>query len=116
MHELSICQNMITRINDIAGQHCATRVTKVTLRIGPLAGVEPQLLMQAFPLASAGTVADKATLVIESLPVKVFCSVCSMESEASINNLTCRACGENQTYLISGSEMLLADLELATGG
>lgn len=114
MHELSICQSMINQINAIARQHRADSVIKITLRVGPLSGVEPQLLLQAFPLASAGTIARDAALVIESLPIRVRCRKCHKDSEATINRLTCRHCGDYQTQVISGDEMLLANLELNT--
>lgn len=124
MHELSICQSMLRQIDTIVQEHQAsrvttnvtkkvtTKVTKVTLRIGPLSGVETRSLLRAFPLASAGTVADNATLVIESSPIRVHCRVCDQESEATINRLICSHCGASQTFLISGNEMLLAHLEL----
>ena len=114
MHELSICQSMLNQIHAIAQQHQASSVTKVTLRVGPLAGVEPQLLAQAFPLASAGTIADAATLVIESLPIRVRCRNCGEESEVNINRHTCKHCGDYHTQVISGDEMLLANVELTT--
>jgi hydrogenase nickel incorporation protein HypA/HybF len=105
---------MMNQINAIAQEHHASGVSKVTLHVGPLSGVEPQLLLQAFPLASAGTIASDATLVIESLPIRVRCRSCKKESEVTINLLTCRHCGDYQTQLISGDEMLLANLELST--
>jgi hydrogenase nickel incorporation protein HypA/HybF len=105
---------MINQINGIARQHHADKVTKVTLHIGPLSGVEPQLLMQAFPLASAGTIASDAALVIEARPIRVYCRRCEKESEATINRLICVHCGGYQTQVISGDEMLLANLELNT--
>jgi hydrogenase nickel incorporation protein HypA/HybF len=103
---------MINQINTIARQHHADKVTKVILHIGPLSGVEPQLLMQAFPLASAGTIASDAALVIEAQPIRVHCRSCEKESEATINRLICGHCGGHQTRVISGDEMLLANLEL----
>jgi hydrogenase nickel incorporation protein HypA/HybF len=103
---------MLDQINTIALEHQASNVSKITLRVGPLAGVEPQLIMQAFPLASAGTIASDATLVIETLPIRVRCRSCNKESEVTINKLTCRHCGDYQTQVISGDEMLLANLEL----
>lgn len=112
MHELSVCQSMLAQVEQIALQHQANRVTGITLRIGPLSGIEPVLLQQAFTLARAGSVAEQASLVIESLPIRVKCRSCGQESEAMPNRLLCRHCGDYHTQLISGDEMLLASVEL----
>ena len=53
MHELAICQALIAQIEDIAGQR-ASRVRHVCLGVGPLSGVEPRLLENAYPLVCAG--------------------------------------------------------------
>lgn len=112
MHELSVCQSMLAQVDAIALQHQASRVTSITLQIGPLSGIEPVLLQQAFTLARAGGVADQATLVIESLPIRVKCQRCDQESDAAPNRLLCGHCGDYHTRLISGDEMLLASVEL----
>ena len=79
-----------------------------------MSGVEPELLRFAFPIASAQTVASDATLVIQSLPVRVRCKSCSAESEVTINKMLCGHCGDWQTELLSGDEMLLERIELET--
>lgn len=112
MHELSVCQALIAQVEDIARQHQAAAVTAVNVRIGPLSGVEPGLLEQAFPLASAGTVAQASRLVIEKLPVRVRCDTCGAETAAEANRLVCGSCGDWHTRLVSGDEMLLASVEL----
>ncbi len=113
MHELSVCQALISQVEDIARQYRATAVHSINVRIGPLSGVEPDLLMQAFPLASAGTVAQDSRLEIERLPIRVRCESCSAETAAEPNRLVCGACGDWHTKLLSGDEMLLASVELA---
>jgi len=112
MHELSVCQGMMRQLEQIAAERGAASVSKVVVRIGPLSGVEPQLLEQAFPLASAGSVAADAVLVMEQLPVRVRCDSCGAESEATPNRLLCGACGDWHTQLVSGDELLLASVEL----
>ena len=112
MHELSVCQALIDQVEGVARQHQATAVTAVNVRIGPLSGVEPDLLQQAFPLASAGTVAQASRLVIEKLPVRVHCDACGAETAAEPNRLVCGRCGDWHTRLVSGDEMLLASVEL----
>ena len=112
MHEFAICQDMLTQIESIAAEEQAAAVDMVTVRIGPLSGIEAHLLKQAFPLAAAGTVAEKAELVIEALPIRVKCQICNAETEAKANRLICGECGDYHTQLLSGDEMLLASVEL----
>ncbi len=112
MHELSVCQALLGQVEEVAAQHRAHGVTKIVLRIGPLAGVEARLLQDAFPIARAGSVADSAELVIEELPLRVRCDSCGAETDAAPNRLLCGACGDWHTRLISGDELLLASVEL----
>ena len=112
MHEFAVCQDMLTQIESIAAEEQAAAVDIVTVRIGPLSGIEAHLLKQAFPLAAAGTVAEKAELIVEELPIKVKCQLCGAETEAKANRLICGECGDYHTQLLSGDEMLLASVEL----
>lgn len=112
MHELAICQQLLLQVDQIAKENDANVVESITLRIGPLSGVEEHLLNQAFPLAAAGSVAANAELIIESLPIRVRCQTCGEETNALPNKLVCGACGDYHTQLISGDEMLLASLSL----
>ena len=113
MHELSVCQSLLDQVESIARAHGATRVERILLRVGPLSGVEAALLLNAYPLAAAGTLAEHAELVIEPAAVRVHCSECGAESDAAPNRLLCGSCGGWKTRLISGDELLLANLELS---
>lgn len=114
MHELAVCQAMMEQVTDIARQRYANRVTSITVQIGPLSGVEPHLLKQAFPIASAGGIAEGATLVLEELSIRVRCERCNEETPAKVNRLLCGNCGDYRTRLISGDELLLASVEMET--
>lgn len=111
MHELAICQSILSQVETLAQQHQAKQIVEITLKIGLLAGVESELLKQAFPLAAAGSCAENAELKIENIPVKVKCSQCNTESEVQPNRLLCQSCGDWRTKVISGDEMLLARIE-----
>lgn len=114
MHELSVCQALLIQVANLAREQRASAVHKIVIRVGPLAGVEPGLLAQAFPLASAGTLAASAELVIEELPLRMRCETCGAESAALPNRLVCGVCGDWHTRLLSGDEMVLASVELET--
>ena len=112
MHELSICQGLISQVEHLALQHNADAVDKIVVRIGPLSGVEIPLLRQAYVLARAGTLAENAELVTEPQPIRVACETCGAETTATMNRLLCGMCGEYRTRLVSGDEMILASVEL----
>lgn len=113
MHEYSVCLALLEQVERIARDHQARRVERIVLQMGPLSGVEAPLLERAWPLAAAGSIAVDAELVIETAPVRVRCTQCGAESDAQANRLLCGSCGDYRTRLISGDEMLLANLELA---
>jgi len=107
MHELAVCQSIIDQVKRIAAEHQARVVEKIYIQIGPLSGVEPDLLKSAFPMASANTAAAQAVLIINRLPIRVLCNTCQAESETSVSRLVCGVCGNWQTTLLSGDELLL---------
>lgn len=112
MHELSVCQALISQVEEIAAEHHAITVTNIVIEMGPLSGVVPELLQRAYPMASVGTVAKDATLTINKSAVRVQCKSCQAETEATTNRLVCGKCGDWQTQIISGDELLLAHIEL----
>lgn len=112
MHELAICQALISQVEDIAREHQVNKVTSILVQIGPLSGAEAPLIKTAYPIAAIGTVAENAKLNIEIMPITVRCNSCHQETIATANRLICGECGDYHTQLISGDEMLLASLEL----
>lgn len=112
MHELSVCLSLLQEVERIARQNGAGSVARIVIRVGPLSGVEPDLLRNAWPLASAGTIAAEAELDIELSGIVVSCSKCGAETSAAANRLLCGECGDYRTNLVSGDEMVLQTLEL----
>lgn len=112
MHELAICEGLIRQVSAVASEHRASRVTRITLQVGPLSGIEGPQLARAFTVARCGTVAELAELEIETPPVVVWCKACGVESEAAVNQLLCATCGGWQVTLRSGNEMILKSLQL----
>jgi len=112
MHELSVCLSLMKQVESIARERNAEKVIKITLNIGPLSGVEPELLRHAYPLATAGTIAADAELVMETADIVVRCSQCDSETTVTPNKLLCGSCGDFRTRVISGDELTLMRVEL----
>ena len=113
MHEISITSALLRQVEQIAAEHNADTVLAIALAIGPLCGIEATLIGRAFAVARNGTIAENASLEIETTAVTVWCGVCARETEVSPTSLRCGGCGDWQVELRSGSELLLKHVELA---
>lgn len=114
MHEMSICQNLIKQVTRIANEHRPAKVKKIHLQVGPLSGVEAELLKTVFPIARLDTLAADAELIVHAQPIRVKCRKCENQNDANLNDLSCAFCGNWQTELVSGDELLLERIELST--
>lgn len=112
MHELSICQALLSQVTEIAADHGADAVERIVIEVGPLSGVEPALLAQAFTIARAGSCAAQAQLSIEKSQVTVRCLVCGAQSQTAPNRLLCGVCGGYRTQILAGDELRLCRVEL----
>ncbi len=112
MHELSVCLALLHQVERIAREREGTMVSRIVIKLGPLSGVEAELLRRAYPLAATGTVAAHAELAIDSSDIVVHCSRCGADSHAAPNRLLCSACGDFRTRIVSGDEMILQRVEL----
>ena len=112
MHELSLCDDLLSQVVAIAAQHNAESVESITVQIGALSSVEPLLLESAFALIKVGTLAEEAELIIQTAPVIVLCGKCGTQSEVAANRLLCNVCQSHETTLLSGNELILASVAL----
>ena len=102
MHELSLMETIRELALQQAQSHGAARIEAVRLRIGSLAGVEPEALNFAFEVLMANTIAAGARLEVETLPAEWFCAPCAQPS-----------CGAISRELRQGRELQLTSLELS---
>ncbi len=113
MHELAVCQSLLSEVERVASAHGATAVSRIGIAVGPLSGIEAPLLDRAFVIARIGTLAREAELEIEEMPVTVWCAACATETRpAAANVLLCGRCGTWQVDVRSGDELILKQVEL----
>ncbi len=113
MHELAVCQSLLSEVERVASAHGATGVSRVGIAMGPLSGVEAPLLDRAFSIARIGTLAGEAELEIEEMPIIVWCAACgTATTPASPIALLCAQCGTWQVDVRSGDELILRQVEL----
>ena len=65
MHEGSLMRALMRRIDEVAAQAGATRVTAVRVRLGALANMSPEHFREHWEDAAAGSIAQDAVLTTE---------------------------------------------------
>jgi hydrogenase nickel incorporation protein HypA/HybF len=115
MHELSIALSIIDMAAEEADRRQSDRVAAVHLKLGPLSGVIKHALLSAFELACEGSPLEGSSLVIEEVPVTIWCDACEAETApVAFNELCCSACGEPAARVVHGQELEVVALELQT--
>lgn len=109
MHEYSIVQALLERANAEAAMRSAS-VSRLHVRIGELAGVDPELLATAFEtFRQQGRCAD-ATLCVTPVAAEWRCTRCG-EAIARGAWLRCAAC-QVPARLCAGDEIVLDRIEM----
>jgi hydrogenase nickel incorporation protein HypA/HybF len=112
VHELSVCQALLMQVAVLARARDASAVERITIECGPLSGVEPDQLRDAFAIMRRGGIADRAQLLIECSVVIVLCEVCDAQSTVQPNRLVCAGCGGFRTRVVAGDELWLRRVEM----
>ena len=79
MHEVSIMEGAVRTAVDAAKSAGASRVLALRLRVGTLSGAVPEALRFAFDVVCRDTIAEGASLEMESVPAAGWCPVCRAE-------------------------------------
>jgi hydrogenase nickel incorporation protein HypA/HybF len=113
MHELSIALSILDVAAETAEREGGGRVAIVHLRLGPLSGVVKEALVSAYEMARAESSFPDSRLVIEEVPVVVWCPGCAAEQALpSIQLLCCPACGTPTPEVRHGRELEVVALEI----
>jgi len=115
MHELQVTKRILDIALGHAEGHQVCQIAVIHLRIGALSDLEDEWLQRYFDYLSRGTLADRARLAIERMPIVVRCSGCSKSFEvekSALDAAACPGCGESRCELVSGREYVVANMEV----
>lgn len=112
MHEVSIMESTLEIALKQAEKQGATKINHFKMRIGELSGVIPEALQFAFDIVTQNTIAEGATLAIETVPVKCYCHSCHLEFTPQNWFYECPQCQQLISQILQGKEMELLSLEI----
>lgn len=112
MHELSLMEEVRRlALAEIARQG-GGRLRALTLRVGTLAGVDPEALRFAFTVLMEEEPTAGSRLTLEMVPATAFCGPCGRPFACPDGLEPCPQCGAISAELLGGRELELASLEL----
>jgi len=112
MHEMGIASSVVEAVRVEVLRHPGARASKVGLRIGEWAGVDPDALHFCFDALLAGSEPEPPSLDIEFRPRQNRCGTCGTVFALKDYEIQCPECGEPVTQPVSGNELELAYIEL----
>jgi hydrogenase nickel incorporation protein HypA/HybF len=113
MHEVSIALNLL----DIVEKKCLEggyqEVESVRVRVGKASSVQPEAFSFAFEAVKKETLAHKAKLLIDLIPLGGACSACGSRFETEeAYILECPSCGSLSLQITQGYELEIVELEV----
>jgi hydrogenase nickel incorporation protein HypA/HybF len=113
MHELSVAMSIVEFAEEEADRQGSVRVTAVYLRLGAFSGVAKEALVSSFELACMDTRLAGSRLIIEEVPLVVYCSRCDARRTVDANRgFSCSECGTPTPEIVQGKELEVTALEL----
>jgi len=121
MHEFSFAYNIFKVAEATALKYNAKKITEVLLEIGELTLIVPELLQRSFDMATKGSIAEGAELIIKILPGKIKCRECNKISEVTITQeaqltglqlFQCAHCSSKNTEIIEGKKANVKNIKI----
>lgn len=113
MHELSLVQGLCRQLDELAKEHGASRVTELTVEVGVLANVVPELLRQAFlAVRPQVPLIRDAEMTLRVVPLTITCRDCGAVTDVDEPRFRCPACASPRVSARGGEELLLRDVSL----
>jgi hydrogenase nickel incorporation protein HypA/HybF len=112
MHELSIAMSILDMAEEEAGRR-NVEVDAIHVKLGALSGIAKEALLSAYDLARTETTLETAQLIIEEVPVIIYCQRCQgPRNVPSIQQIYCVECETPSAEILQGRELQVVALEL----
>ncbi len=113
MHELGIVMHVVKQVEDVARENNVEKVTALNLEVGEVSSVVPELFCDCFEWAKKKTEFMRETklnlIVLEAVS---YCNDCKKTYKTTEFAKKCPHCGSENTYLVTGNEINIKDIEV----
>ena len=112
MHEMGIVLHMVKTLNETAKENDLKRIARVTLEVGEVSGIMTDLFEDCFDYFKAKhPIISDCRLVLKTIPAVTWCNSCEKTYETVRYGRTCPYCGSGETWLLTGNECVIKEIE-----
>ena len=112
MHELGIVTHCAKTIVDLAEENHLKKIGSVTLEIGEVSGIMTDYFIDCWNYFKVRyPVIAESELKLKTLPAVTYCEDCKSTYETVKYGRTCPNCGSPHTYLLTGNECIISEVE-----
>jgi len=113
MHELGIVMNVVKQVEEVAAENKVAKVTRINMEVGEVSSVVPDLFRDCFEWAKKrSTYLKECELSLVVLEGISFCRACRKTYKTTEYAKECPYCKSNDTYLVTGNEINIKDIEV----
>lgn len=113
MHELGVVFHIADSVEKIAKENGVTHIRRVGLEIGEVSTVIPDYLIDVWKWnCKKNELFTDCELTVETIPAVTFCTDCEKKYETVKHGKTCPYCGSESTYLVTGNELIIKEIEV----
>lgn len=111
MHEMGVTSGILETCFKAAEEAGEERITEIRIKVGELTEIVEFALQFAFEALTPGTMAEGATLVVETVAAKSRCGECGIEYEHDRFQMACPECESLMVELLQGRELLIDSIQ-----
>ena len=111
MHEMGITQGILASAFEAADKAGATQITEIRISVGELTEIQDFALQFAFESLTPGTIAEGATLTVNSISARSHCNSCGEDYDHDRFQMICPVCESLDVTPLAGRELRIDSIE-----
>lgn len=112
MHEGSLVERLLDQVQALAHEHGNAAILSVDIDIGPLSGVEPELVESAFARLAPPRGLAATVLRVRRVPLVIRCERCGAVSSLERVEFRCPRCDHERVSVEQGDALILQSVTL----
>ena len=113
MHELGVVSHIIKEVETVAKENNVKKVISLTLEVGEVSTIVPDLFKDCFDWSKKKTeFMQECELNMVIIAGVTYCQDCGETYSTTKHGKVCPHCGSKNTYLITGNEVIIKDIQV----